>query len=118
MYLEGIQRFLFVVVWMLPFEIRDLKYDEPGLRTIPQRIGTRRTKMVGIILLAIFMTLIGLKDNIPYNAEIVKASIAILLLVLLELAREDQPKYFSSFVVEALPILWYASLVIFDSYYS
>ena len=118
MYLEGIQRFLFVMVWMLPFEIRDLKYDDPALRTIPQRIGIQRTKMVGIILLATFMTLIGLKDELRFTAEIIKASIAILLLVLLELSREDQPKYFSSFVVEALPILWYGAILLFDTYYS
>lgn len=117
-YLEGIQRLLFVVVWMLPFEIRDLKYDEPELRTISQRLGVQRTKMVGIILLAIFMTLIGFKDYIPINAEIVKASIAIVLLVLLELAREDQPKYYASFVVESLPILWYGAIVIFGIHYS
>jgi len=117
-HIEGIQRFLFVVVWMLPFEIRDLKYDEPELQTIPQRVGIQRTKTVGILLLALYMTLIGFKDNMQLNAEIAKASIAILLLVLLELARKDQPKYFSSFLVEALPILWYAAIVIFDRYYS
>ena len=117
-YLEGVQRFLFVVVWMLPFEIRDLKYDKPELRTIPQRYGIQRTKMVGIILLALYMSLIGFKDNMQINTEIVKASIAILLLVFLELAREEQPKYYSSFVVEGLPILWYAAIIVFDSYYS
>lgn len=117
-YLEGIQRFLFVVVWMLPFEIRDMKYDKPEQRTIAQRLGIQRTKMVGIILLAIFMTLIGFKDHMQINAEIIKASIAILLLVLLELTRKDQPRYYSSFVVEALPILWYAGIVIIEAYYS
>ena len=117
-YLEGFQRFLFVMVWMLPFEIRDMKEDDPNLRTIPQRFGVQRTKTIGIIMLAVFMSVIGFKDDLQLNAEIVKASVAILLLVLLEVTRESQPKYFSSFVVEALPILWYASIVIFDSYYS
>lgn len=117
-YLEGFQRFLFVMVWMLPFEIRDLQYDDPELRTIPQRIGIRNTKTFGIIILALFMMVIGLKDDIQLNAEIVKASIAILLLVLLEVTREDQPKYYASFVVDALPLLWYGTIVIYDTFYS
>jgi len=116
--LEGFQRLLFVIVWMLPFEIRDLKYDDPQLRTIPQRMGIQRTKTVGIILLAVYMSVIGLKDDLQFNAEMVKASIAILLLVLLELTREDQPKYYSSFVVESLPILWFAAIVIINTYYA
>lgn len=116
--LEGVQRFIFVVVWMLPFEIRDLKYDEPHLRTIPQRLGIQRTKMTGILLLALFMILIGFKDTLRINAEIIKASIAILLLVLLELSQKEQPKYYSSFLVEALPIAWYAAILTFDTSYS
>ena len=34
-----VQRFLFVFVLMLPFEIRDMKYDSLKLSTIPQQIG-------------------------------------------------------------------------------
>lgn len=117
-YLEGLQRFIFVVVWMLPFEIRDLKFDEPQLRTIPQRIGIRRTKMAGIFLLALFMALIGFKDNLRINAEIIKVSVAILLLVLLELSQKEQPRYYSSFLVEALPVVWYGAILISDIYYS
>ena len=44
------QRFLFVFVLMLPFEIRDMKYDSLKLSTIPQQIGIIKTKAIGLLL--------------------------------------------------------------------
>ncbi|MGY8915699.1 MAG: hypothetical protein ACKVJF_11540, partial [Flavobacteriales bacterium] len=48
-WVEAVQRFLFVLVLMVPFEIRDLKYDGPDLKTLPQLIGFLRTKMIGTL---------------------------------------------------------------------
>jgi len=44
--ITGFQRYIFVVVLMLPFEIRDLNYDNLKLGTIPQRIGVKKTKLL------------------------------------------------------------------------
>jgi hypothetical protein len=52
-----IQRFLFVLVLMLPFEIRDLNYDNLRLATIPQKIGVRKTKIIGVFMLMVFLML-------------------------------------------------------------
>ena len=51
------QRFFYIIVLMLPFEIRDLNYDSLKLGTIPQRIGVKRTKIIGIFLLILFFFL-------------------------------------------------------------
>src|SRR5690554_6677054 len=48
-----VQRFFFVLVLLVPFEIRDLQYDPPELRTLPQKIGIRNTKFLGLGLLII-----------------------------------------------------------------
>jgi hypothetical protein len=44
-YLTFAQRFLFVIIIMLPFEIRDMKNDSLKLLTIPQQIGVFNTKI-------------------------------------------------------------------------
>lgn len=116
--LEGIQRFLFVIVWILPFEIRDLRSDSPDLQTLPQRVGIRNTKTIGIVLIVLYMAITGFKDDIAFQAEIVKLTIALILLVLLELSQREQPKYFSSFVVEAIPLLWYGGILVLEAFYS
>lgn len=61
--ITGVQRFVFVVVLMLPFEIRDLNYDNLKLGTIPQKIGVKKTKMIGVTLLMVFVVLEFLKTN-------------------------------------------------------
>ncbi|WNH08110.1 hypothetical protein [Thalassobellus suaedae] len=52
--LTGVQRYIFIIVLMLPFEIRDLRYDSLKLSTVPQKIGVKQTKAIGVILLLVF----------------------------------------------------------------
>ena len=44
-----IQRMLFILVLILPFEIRDMQLDFKNLKTLPQKIGIEKTKKVGFI---------------------------------------------------------------------
>ena len=59
-----IQRFLLVLVLMLPFEIRDLKYDSLKLATIPQKIGIKKTKAIGALVLIVLCNLEFFKDDV------------------------------------------------------
>lgn len=100
------QRVLFVLAWILPFEIRDLKYDSPDLRTLPQSFGPHRTKVLGAILLAIMYILLFFKDYIaPYEIPITLIIVAILLLFIWA-SRQEQRPYYASFFVEGIPLLW------------
>src|SRR5690606_5495744 len=49
-WITALQRFLLVILMMLPFEIRDLQYDSLKLSTIPQKIGIKNTKAMGVLL--------------------------------------------------------------------
>ncbi|MHA7059658.1 UbiA prenyltransferase family protein [Aquimarina sp. M1] len=106
MIIEIIQRFLFIVVIMLPFEIRDLQYDQKELETIPQKIGINRTKVFGSIVLMIFLLITVFKDEL-YATEII-STVAITIVTLLFLWGTDkkQSEYFCSFWVESIPIMW------------
>lgn len=105
--IEILQRFILVLVLLMPFEIRDLKYDAPELKTIPQRYGTARTKNIAIIGALLFFLLTFLKQEI-YVMEVVGKGIFFLALtMLLLLTKKEQPGYFASFWVEALPIFWW-----------
>lgn len=44
-------RLLFVYVLMIPFDIRDLKYDDSSMKTLPQLFGKTGAVTIGIILL-------------------------------------------------------------------
>ena len=111
--LYTIQRFLLVVVLILPFDIRDMKFDAISLQTIPKKIGTASTKRFGIILLIIslvFEYLIFEDENYNFSFFV----FFFLTIVLLMRAKIRQPKYYSSFWIEALPIVWYVILLIIN----
>ncbi len=112
--LLGFQRFIYVLVLMLPFEIRDLKFDSLKLLTIPQRIGVKNTKRVGVLLLILFFFLEFFKDELDANQIIVLALITIMTLLVLLNSKIKQGHYYSSFWVEGLPILWLILLLVFN----
>ena len=62
-FLTLIQRFLFVIMLMLPFEVRDLQFDSLKLYTIPQRLGLVKTKCLGGSIGLVLFSLEFLKEQ-------------------------------------------------------
>lgn len=105
-----VQILIFVVVVILPFEIRDLDSDPKQLHTIPQIIGVNNTKTLGFSLIFIFMILDWIQylilHFVSFNTILVNGIICLLTLILLIKSKAKQSIYFSSLWVESLPILW------------
>ncbi|WP_296316973.1 hypothetical protein [Winogradskyella sp. UBA3174] len=112
--LTSVQRFCFVIVLMLPFEIRDLNYDNLKLATIPQRIGLKRTKILGVLLLMLFFMLEYLRDEFSSASIVSTLLIVFIALLFLVFSNKNQSKYYSAFFVESLPILWLIVLQLFS----
>lgn len=108
--LVAFQRFLIVAVLILPFDIRDLKYDAISLQTIPRKIGIQKTKKLGFGLLLLAMVFEFL-INSESNTKNIFLGIALIVLLFLMRATKDQSKYYSSFWVESLPIFWWLLLL-------
>jgi hypothetical protein len=106
------QRFLFVLVLMLPFEIRDLNFDNLKLATIPQKIGVKLTKYIGLLLLLLFYFLNYFKDDINQSLLVSYVIISSVTLLFLVLAKQNQSKYYSAFWVESLPVMWLVILLL------
>jgi len=109
-----IQRFLIVVVLILPFDIRDVKFDAISLQTVPKQIGLAKTKKLGLTLLVIALVLEHLTSTT--NLLIMPfMGFFFMLLLLLMRAEINQSKYYSSFWVEVLPIVWWFIILGFDN---
>ncbi len=108
--IESLQRFLLVLILLVPFEIRDLKYDDLSLRTIPQRFGVTKTIIFGSFATLIFYILTFLKEDIKIIDVIAKGILFLALGILMYTTRRNQKKYFASFWVEAIPIFWFVIL--------
>lgn len=109
---EFLQRFLLVLVLILPFEIRDLKYDVKQLGTIPQRVGITKTKFFGIALLALVFLLGFLKDRMDAASLVGLGLFCAVCAALVWRAKESQSFYYAAFWVEGAPVLWLILLLL------
>ncbi len=104
---ESFQRILLVIILLIPFEIRDLKFDSPELGTMPQRYGVTNSKLIGAFAAVLFFFITYVKENIWFVDVISKGVLFLLLWIVLFITKRNQKKYFASFWVEAIPIFWY-----------
>ncbi|MBC8643808.1 hypothetical protein H9W95_06520 [Flavobacterium lindanitolerans] len=109
------QRFLLVISLILIFEIIDLKTDSPALGTVPQRIGVKKTKIVGLLLLVPLYFLEFLKSTIDTNQLFVNAILVIVTSLFMIFANENRSKYYTSFWVESIPFFGWGWCICFDA---
>lgn len=101
-----LQRFLIVISLMIPFEILDSQTDDEKMKTLPQRFGILKTKWFGIILLLPFIGLEFFKEKMEISTFVITLITAFFILFT-SLKRD---KYYTSFWVESVPILWWVIL--------
>ncbi|SDB66401.1 hypothetical protein SAMN03097699_3237 [Flavobacteriaceae bacterium MAR_2010_188] len=109
----ALQRFLIVLVWILPFEIRDIKYDSIKLSTLPQKIGILQAKIAGTLMTVLFFGLNFFRSDINYSEMFVLFLISLISIGFLVFSKKHQDEYYSSFWVEAIPIYWLIIAIVF-----
>ena len=101
-----IQRFIFILVLMLPFEIRDLSDDDLRLSTIPQKFGIPATKRLGFLgLFSIFVFSFFLLQNAAVDV-LITTIVMVVTGIFLVVSHPKKPFYFTAFWVELVPVLW------------
>lgn len=111
-YLVFIQRFLFVFAITIPFDIRDLNYDSKNMRTLPQTVGISNSKKIAIISILLFM-IIDFMLDISNKIKVVDFVVVLMSMFFIYRSSTKKSKYYTSFVIEAIPILWVVLLYIF-----
>ena len=75
--------YFYIVAVTIPFDIRDLKYDNPSQRTIPQVVGIIKAKIISILFLIIYFILaINLQENLIKNISFIGVIISTIILIL------------------------------------
>ncbi len=112
-----IQRLLLVIVLTIPFEIRDVPYDAPLLKTLPQLIGIRNVKIAGTVTLGFVLLLELFKEDVGFGYYLSLFLVSILTAGFLVFSRTKQAKYYASFWVEAIPIVWYVLFCYIENFF-
>lgn len=111
-WLEFVQRFFLIMALVIPFDIRDLNKDAGHLQTLPQNKGIVKAKIIGIQYLVLFFILGFIKRPLEVTTVAAELSIFILSLLLLSKSKENQSRYYTSFWVESVPIVWLVLLLV------
>jgi hypothetical protein len=109
----AIQRFVFVFVLTIPFDIRDINVDNIELKTIPQILGIRKSKLLGILLLIFNTSIFYFVGEISLIFILVEVFINLILGFLLIISDPKKPLNFTRFWVEGVPIIWVIILYVF-----
>jgi hypothetical protein len=101
-----------VLVLILVFEIIDLREDDPMLRTVPQIIGVRMTKLLNLSLLVPLYFLEFLKSTVDPMQLLVNAALVMATALFTVYATPERSKYYTLFWVESLPIFWFGLVLL------
>ncbi|MXN90870.1 hypothetical protein GR160_06485 [Flavobacterium sp. Sd200] len=116
-WLKFCQRFLLVIILILIFEIIDLSVDDPALKTVPQKIGVKNTRLLNMGLLAVFYFLEFLKTFVDPAQLLVNVFLILMVGLFTIFANPERPKYYTLFWVESVPIIWLGLLLLLDRVY-
>ncbi len=108
------QRIMIVIALILPFEIRDVPYDSLNLKTLPQQLGVLTTKLIGegVLLFCLVFEFFKQDYTVAYITSLL--FFCVVLGWLIVISKKKQTRYFSSFWVEGMPILWYILFILFE----
>ncbi|MDH3321416.1 MAG: hypothetical protein OEM04_00415 [Flavobacteriaceae bacterium] len=106
-WLVFLQRFLFIMAITIPFDIRDIDYDNPAIKTLPQTLGIQNSKLVGTLLLLLFFMIDFFRDLESESTILITLMVTVISVLFLNSANKDQSEYYSSFWVESIPVLWF-----------
>ena len=102
-----IVRFLFVFAICIPFDIRDLKYDNIRIKTLPIVFGVSKSKLIAFISLLIAM-IISVFQRLTncLNAEFLVSFIVLFIFAKFLISKSDEkkPNFFFTFWIESLTI--------------
>jgi hypothetical protein len=98
-----IHYFLFIAL-CIPFDIRDLNYDETSLKTLPQLVGVINSKLISISAFVVFVICtVELKpDLINHYFYIISIIIGI---IILSFASEKRKSFYYSILIDGLILL-------------
>ena len=98
---------LWTLALIVPLEIHDLDRDAPSLKTLPQVLGVRGVKLLSYALILMAVVL-AFTTSTSIKFALVEIGVLVLLGILIFKVKLAQPKYITSLLVEAIPVLWLA----------
>ncbi len=111
-YFEALVRAMFVIAITIPFDVRDVKSDSPDMKTIPQKFGVARAKILSYILLAfnfiyyLWLDKVGVETSVFIFITLLFTSLLVLF------SNSNKPKFYYTVLIESTSLLLFLSFYI------
>lgn len=109
-------RLCFVFAITIPFDIRDLKYDQLQLKTIPGLFGEEKARYIALAVLALYELLIIIQyvfgEIINFSALIALLGTSVVTAFLLIRSNSEKEEFYFAFWVEGASLLMLVFLMI------
>lgn len=115
--IEGVMRSFLVIALIIPFDIRDMKQDDPGMRTIPQVLGEDGARELALFFLLIYQVWVVLRFflfSYPLSEALgILTGVEIAYFLILRV-REGKSEWFYSFWIEGVPVFAAVLVLLFQ----
>ena len=92
--------YFYILAVTIPFDIRDLEFDSPKQKTIPQVLGIKNSKYLSVLSLLVYMALaIFCKPLLLYNSFFY-ISLGITLVLFIQ-QKEKSPEFYCSGLIDS-----------------
>ena len=94
----GLSVFTLILAITIPFDIRDIVYDQPTKKTIPQLVGIQKAKWIAIMILGISaFTLYSFEKEVVHSFLFYSVYIVFAFLILFSSTQKEE-MYFSGWI--------------------
>ena len=102
--------YLYIVAITIPFDIRDLKYDDPKQRNIPQVFGVKNSIIISFSLILLYTILaIYLQPNLQFNLPFLTSIFGALFLII-GIKESRNEFYYSGLIEGSIFVVGYSLL--------
>lgn len=106
----AIAHYFYVIAVTIPFDIRDLKHDLPGQKTIPQMIGVNASRILSVFLLIVFSVIMFYTNNALWYNPLFYLSVFVQLFLVLFMNEKRSDLYCVGAIDGAIGLLGFSYL--------
>jgi len=113
LFLALLQNFLFIIAITLPFDVRDILFDETSnLKTIPRLIGVKKTIILSEVLLVVSIIILYflLPNRSHFYGLLIGYLITMILISFTNIKRKDL--FFAGLIEGTVLILYFSTLIL------
>lgn len=108
----GVAHYCYVLGITIPFDVRDLKYDLPSQKTIPQIIGVNASRMLSLFLILVFSLMMLYIDQRLWSNGLFYLSVLTQFALIIFMNEKRSDVYYAGLIDGAIALLGFSYFLV------